>query len=77
MGITLDKAAKLFDEGIAQAVSFGTLYVAHPKLVEDFRDGKHLNGNPNPDYLKQGGELGYNDHSVYQAPTGKKSLNEQ
>lgn len=59
----LDKAAaqKLLDDGDADAVAFGVLYIANPDLPERLRDNAPLNA-PDPATFYRGGAKGYTDY---------------
>ncbi len=70
----LEKAATVLRAGEADLVSFATLYIANPDLVERFRDGTPLNSVANADPSKLWTEyfygptaVGYTDVSVYEA----------
>ncbi len=47
-GLTAESGAKLVEEGVANAVSYGQLYIANPDLVERLKAGAPLN-EPDPD----------------------------
>eukprot|EP01016_Furgasonia_blochmanni_P048896 TRINITY_DN7361_c0_g1_i1.p1 TRINITY_DN7361_c0_g1~~TRINITY_DN7361_c0_g1_i1.p1 ORF type:complete len:380 (+),score=37.83 TRINITY_DN7361_c0_g1_i1:185-1324(+) len=65
MCMNLEKAEQLIKEGLADAASFGTLYIPNPDLVEKFRNGTPIITNVAEDYWFKGGELGFTDLSVY------------
>lgn len=47
-GLTAESGAKLVADGVADAVSYGQLFIANPDLVERLKQGAPLN-EPNPD----------------------------
>lgn len=55
------KAQKALDDGILDAVAFGSLYIANPDLVERFRTGAPLN-TPQVESFYKGGPAGYIDY---------------
>lgn len=55
------KAQKALDDGILDAVAFGSLYIANPDLVERFRTGAPLN-TPQVESFYKGGPAGYTDY---------------
>jgi len=57
----LARAQQAITEGAADMVSFGTLYIANPDLVERFRQGAALN-TPDPGTFYGGDEHGYTDY---------------
>ena len=60
-GYDLARAQQAIQSGAADMVSFGTLYIANPDLVERFRQGAALN-TPDPDTFYGGDEHGYTDY---------------
>lgn len=54
-------AQQAIQSGAADMVSFGTLYIANPDLVERFRRGAALN-TPDPSTFYGGDEHGYSDY---------------
>jgi len=60
-GYTFDKASSALQQGRADLVAFGSLYIANPDLVERFRQQAPLN-TPNPDTFYGGDEKGYTDY---------------
>lgn len=56
-----ERAQRIIDEGIADAVAIGRSYIANPDLVERFRVDAPLN-EPNPDTFYGGDETGYTDY---------------
>lgn len=60
-GYTLDKASSALQQGRADLVAFGSLYIANPDLVERFRQAAPLN-TPDPDTYYGGDEKGYTDY---------------
>jgi N-ethylmaleimide reductase len=60
-GYDLARAQQAIRTGAADMVSFGSLYIANPDLVERFRRGAALN-TPDPDTFYGGGEHGYTDY---------------
>jgi len=57
----LARARQAIATGTADMVSFGTLYIANPDLVERFRTGATLN-TPDPSTFYGGDEHGYTDY---------------
>lgn len=57
----LVRAQQVLQSGGADMVSFGTLYIANPDLVERFRRGTALN-TPDPETFYGGDEHGYTDY---------------
>jgi N-ethylmaleimide reductase len=57
----LARAQQAIRSGAADMVSFGTLYIANPDLVERFRRGAALN-TPDPATFYGGDEHGYTDY---------------
>jgi len=57
----LERAQHALQSGAADLVSFGTLYIANPDLVERFRRGAALN-TPDPSTFYGGDEHGYTDY---------------
>ncbi len=57
----LERAQQAIAAGAADMVSFGTLYIANPDLVERFRQGAVLN-TPDPGTFYGGDEHGYTDY---------------
>ncbi|QFU01158.1 N-ethylmaleimide reductase [Halomonas sp. THAF5a] len=56
-----ERAQRIIDEGIADAVAIGRPYIANPDLVERFRVGAALN-EPNPETFYGGDATGYTDY---------------
>lgn len=69
-----EKANAVISAGEADLVSFGSLYIANPDLVERFASGRPLNSIMNVDdpsklwthYLYGAGPEGYTDVSIYE-----------
>lgn len=60
-GLTLEKANQLLEDGYADIISFGTLYISNPDLVERFRTNASLNeGDPATFFM--GHDKGYIDY---------------
>jgi N-ethylmaleimide reductase len=57
----LARAQRALQTGTADLVSFGSLYIANPDLVERFRRGASLN-TPDPETFYGGDEHGYTDY---------------
>jgi N-ethylmaleimide reductase len=57
----LPRAQQALQSGAADMVSFGSLYIANPDLVERFRHGAVLN-TPDPETFYGGDEHGYTDY---------------
>ena len=68
-GLTLDKAKAVLDEGRAQAVSFGSLYIANPDLAERFRhDAPLAKARRDQFYTGMGDDRrGYTDYPAHDA----------
>lgn len=64
-GYTLERANAALDEGLADLVAFGQLFIANPDLVERFRQRAPLN-KPNPATFYGGGKEGYTDYPTLQ-----------
>jgi N-ethylmaleimide reductase len=60
-GMTAERADDAIRSELAVAVSFGSLYIANPDLVERFDAGAPL-AQPNPAHFYGGGESGYTDY---------------
>jgi N-ethylmaleimide reductase len=60
-GYTLERANAVLQEGLADLVAFGTLFVANPDLVQRFRRGAALNP-PDRATFYSGGRKGYIDY---------------
>ncbi|WP_375249442.1 alkene reductase [Sphingomonas sp.] len=56
-----EAAQRDLDEGVADAIAFGRLYIANPDLVERFRRDAPLN-TPNPKTFYAPGPAGYTDY---------------
>ncbi len=56
-----ESAVDLVESGVADAVSFGKLFIANPDLVERLAEGAPLNV-PDPDTFYGGDEKGYTDY---------------
>jgi len=54
-------AQKVLDDGLADAVAFGTKFIANPDLAERLRAGVELNA-PDPSTFYKGGAAGYTDY---------------
>ena len=59
--LTQSSAERLIEEGRADAVSFGQLFIANPDLPNRFLLNAPLN-NPNPETFYTSGAEGYNDY---------------
>jgi N-ethylmaleimide reductase len=62
-GYTLEKACRVVNDGTADLVAFGKLFIANPDLVERFNKGADLN-EPDPSTFYGGTEKGYTDYPV-------------
>lgn len=60
-GYTFETAQEAIQQGKADSIAFGSLYIANPDLVERFRVSAELN-TPNPDTFYGGNEEGYTDY---------------
>lgn len=60
-GFTIETANQAIEEGYADLVSFGTLYIANPDLVARFEKGAALN-TPDRQTFYGGGAKGYLDY---------------
>lgn len=63
---TLDKACRVINDGSADLVAFGKLFIANPDLVERFRRDAPLN-EPDPSTFYGGTEKGYIDYPSLQS----------
>jgi N-ethylmaleimide reductase len=71
-GYTQETGNKIIEEGHADLVSFGNLYIGNPDLVERFAQNAPLNENDKTTYYT-GGPKGYVDYpTLEQAPEGLK-----
>jgi len=61
-GYDLASGNKAIADGLGDLVSFGSLYISNPNLVERFKEGKPLNA-PNPDTFYTADAVGYTDYS--------------
>jgi N-ethylmaleimide reductase len=64
VGFTKDRAEKLLSEGGAEAIVFGTSYLANPDLPERFAQDLELNPPDNSTFYTPG-EKGYTDYPKY------------
>lgn len=60
-GYTRERAEKALEQGDADLVAFGRLYIANPDLPERFARGETLN-EPDPETFYGGGAAGYTDY---------------
>jgi N-ethylmaleimide reductase len=60
-GYTLEKANELLGSGVADAIAFGTAFLANPDLVERFQKGAKLNVPDMATFYTAGPE-GYTDY---------------
>lgn len=63
-GLDVAEADSLIDQGLADAVAFGRLYVANPDLAERLKHGWPLNDADRDTFYTQGAE-GYLDYPAY------------
>jgi len=61
LGYDFDKANQAIEQGTADSVAFGSLYIANPDLVERFKTGAELN-TPDQATFYGGDETGYIDY---------------
>lgn len=61
---TLEKAEKLINNGLIDAVAFGRDYIANPDLVERFKNNHPLN-EQRPEYFYGGAAEGYTDYPAW------------
>ena len=61
-------AEKVLADGEADAVSWGTLYIANPDLPRRLAEDAPFN-KPDPDTFYTSGPLGYNDYPALAAAT--------
>jgi len=66
--LTRELAETALEEGRADLVSFGRLFIANPDLPERFRRGAGLN-DLDPSTLYNGDDRGYIDYPIFQAAT--------
>ncbi len=62
----LSSSQKVLDDGLADAVAFGTKFIANPDLPERLRSGAPLNA-PNVPTFYKGGPEGYTDYPFLNA----------
>lgn len=62
-GFTLDSGADLLAQGGADAIAYGTKFLANPDLPERFKRGAQLN-EPDRATFYTPGEKGYTDYAV-------------
>lgn len=62
-------AGRAIEEGFADLVSFGRLFLANPDLPERFAEGAPLN-EPDPSTFYGGGDEGYTDYPTLEELTG-------
>lgn len=67
-GFTLKSANEIIARGLADAVSFGNLYIANPDLVERFTAGSSL-AERSPATVYGSGAKGYTDYPTAEAET--------
>ena len=67
---TPEEAEAAVAAGQADAVAFGTAYIANPDLVERIRAGGPFNV-PNPSTFYKPGPLGYTDYPLLKAPVAE------
>lgn len=70
--LSKDSAERLINDGKADAVAFGKLYIANPDLAERFVAGADLN-EPNPETFYGGGAEGYTDYPFMAKISERKS----
>ncbi|MBB6626875.1 alkene reductase [Nocardioides sp. KIGAM211] len=63
---TRESAQAILDEGLADAVAVGRLFIANPDLPARWEQGAELN-EPNPDTFYGGGAEGYTDYPFLNA----------
>jgi len=62
-GFDQEKGNKVIEEGDADAVAYGSLYISNPDLVERFEQNTEL-ASPDKDTFYTPGEKGYTDYST-------------
>ena len=65
-GFTLETGSQVIEEGLADLVSFGTMYIANPDLVRRFREGLPLS-TPDKETFYTPGEKGYTTYPPAEA----------
>lgn len=60
-GYTFEKACRVINDGTADLVAFGKLFIANPDLVDRFKQDAQLN-EPDPSTFYGGDEKGYTDY---------------
>jgi N-ethylmaleimide reductase len=65
-GYDYERANATIEQGFADAVAFGELYIANPDLVERFSANAPLN-EPDPSSFYGGTEKGYTDYPILSA----------
>ncbi|MEC9235070.1 MAG: alkene reductase, partial [Pseudomonadota bacterium] len=61
-GFTKDSAETILENGTADAVAFGKLYIANPDLVERFKTDATLNVPDANTFYGDSGAIGYTDY---------------
>jgi N-ethylmaleimide reductase len=72
-GYTLERANAVIEQGLADLVAFGQLFIANPDLVERFKRGAPFNP-PDRDTFYGGGARGYIDYPTLNASQAGKAL---
>ena len=65
-GFNKESATRIIEEGHADLVAFGVLYIANPDLVKRFQIDAPLN-NPDPETFYTAGSIGYIDYPSLEA----------
>ncbi|MDQ9171685.1 alkene reductase [Oxalobacteraceae bacterium R-40] len=71
-GYTLERANAAVEQGLADLVAFGQLFIANPDLVERFRRGAEFNP-PDRDTFYGGGAKGYIDYPTLNSADSSQS----
>lgn len=74
-GLDRHKADDLLQEGLADLLGFGTLYIANPDLVERFKNHWPLN-TPDQSTFYGGGAKGYTDYPFHNDETAHRDVRE-
>jgi len=68
MGYSPEEAAEAIESHTADAIAFGTAFLANPDLPERIREGAELN-KPDPDTFYSSGAEGYTDYPTMEEAT--------
>ena len=69
-GFTRERAQRYISQGLADAIAFGTAFLANPDLPRRLRENHPLN-TPDPATFYGGTEKGYTDYPAFDAPVAQ------